>query len=182
MSNDPYAAPSANLDTNSAPIQTSLWSARGRLGVLSYFAQSLVFTVLAIIILMAVMAIIAAVTGGGMDSLMQGGGADGPMGIVMLVVGIPIFLAMVYVGVCFVIKRLHDRGHSGWWSLLLIVPIVSLLLYLYLLVPGKKVSNQFGAPRPTKGWEKVIGIISIVLVVASIVFGVFGMMTGMSGL
>jgi len=184
VSNDPYAAPTANLDTSSAPVQTSLWSAKGRLGVLAYFAQSLVFTILAMIILFAALAIVGAVTGGGLDGMasMMEGGNSGPMGIAMLVVGLPIFLVILYVGVCFAIKRLHDRGHSGWWCLLLLVPIVSLLLYLYLLVPGKKVSNAYGAPRPTKGWEKVVGIISIIIMVGSILFGVFGMVAGMSGL
>lgn len=177
VSNDPYAAPSANLDTESAPIPTSIWSARGRLGVLSYFAQSLLFTLVAAIIMIAVIALVGMVSGGSMESMAAGG--EPP--IAAILVGIPLFLIMMYVVVCMLIKRLHDRNHSGWWSLIMLIPFVSLLLYLYLLVPGSKTSNRFGAPRVTKGWEKVLGIIAIIVMVGSIVLGVLGVVAGIAG-
>lgn len=45
------------------------------------------------------------------------------------------------------IRRLHDLGQSGWWSLLMFVPLLNLALLVYLLFfPGAQGANQFG-PR-----------------------------------
>lgn len=46
------------------------------------------------------------------------------------------------------IRRLHDFGLSGWWSLLILIPLAPLVL---LVIPGKKEANRFGpvpAPNP----------------------------------
>lgn len=45
-------------------------------------------------------------------------------------------------------RRLHDRGHSGWWWLLSMVPLVGFVLGLYLLAaPGDELANRYG-PAP----------------------------------
>jgi len=47
-------------------------------------------------------------------------------------------------------KRLHDRGRSGWWQLLVFVPIIGwgwLLAELFIL-PGTPYANRYGA-HPT---------------------------------
>jgi uncharacterized membrane protein YhaH (DUF805 family) len=46
------------------------------------------------------------------------------------------------------IKRAHDRGHSGWWLLFLLVPFVGLLYGLIDLglLDGTKVANRYGLP------------------------------------
>lgn len=43
------------------------------------------------------------------------------------------------------IRRLHDFDLSGWWSLLVLIPLVPFIL---VFVPGKKEANRFG-PVPT---------------------------------
>jgi uncharacterized membrane protein YhaH (DUF805 family) len=43
------------------------------------------------------------------------------------------------------IRRLHDLNRSGWWSFLVLIPFVTLIL---LLLPGNKTANQFGPPPP----------------------------------
>ena len=50
----------------------------------------------------------------------------------------------------FVIKRLHDLGASGWFSVLSFVFIINTFMLLFLLLwPGNKGSNKFGPPpRP----------------------------------
>lgn len=43
------------------------------------------------------------------------------------------------------VRRLHDLDKSGWFAVLLLVPVVGLVLYLYLLVrKGTEGSNRFG--------------------------------------
>lgn len=41
------------------------------------------------------------------------------------------------------IRRLHDFNASGWWSLSVIMPFVTLI---FLCVPGSRSSNRYGAP------------------------------------
>lgn len=74
-----------------------------------------------------------------------------------------LFLGFVYMGVLyftfiFAIRRLHDRNHSGWLSLLMLVPLANLGLALYLIfAKGDAQENQFGQPRAAQTWEKVLG-------------------------
>ena len=52
-----------------------------------------------------------------------------------------------------VAKRLHDRGRSGWWQLLVLVPVIGwgwLLAELFIL-PGSSAANRYG-PHPT--WDQ----------------------------
>src|SRR5690606_11597409 len=75
--------------------------------------------------------------------------------------GVAIYFSMV-----FTICRLHDRNHSGWFSLLLLVPVVNILFALYLLfAPGDQQANQFGQPRTTRGWENVLAILYILVLI-----------------
>lgn len=73
-----------------------------------------------------------------------------------------LFLSFVYMGVLyfsfiFAIRRLHDRNHSGWLSLLTLIPLINLGLTLYLaFAKGDEHENKFGLPRSTKTWEKVL--------------------------
>ena len=59
---------------------------------------------------------------------------------------------MLLVTYTVVAKRLHDRGRSGWWQWLVLVPVLGwtwLLVELYIL-PGSPGANRYG-PHPTFG-------------------------------
>ncbi len=63
-------------------------------------------------------------------------------------VGIVLQLLFAVPGVMLVIRRLHDLGHSGWWCLLGLIPLVNLILGIYLLFfKGDTGPNRFG-PDP----------------------------------
>lgn len=184
MTNDPYAAPTADLQTDAAAIPTSVWSARGRLGVLSYLGQSLVMMVIFTVLIGGVIAVAGGMLGGLESMPASPGDIDfsNPAFLIPLLILVPLFLLMMYVGTCLLIKRLHDRGHSGWWALPLIVlsliplvGLVAMLGFLYVMFfPGQKHANRFGGQRVTKGWEKVLGILYIILIIGSIVAGIAG--------
>ncbi len=44
-------------------------------------------------------------------------------------------------------RRLHDIGRSGWWFLLMLVPVIGwIVLLVWHLTPSAPGPNQFGAP------------------------------------
>lgn len=52
------------------------------------------------------------------------------------------------------IRRLHDTGRSGWWTLLWLVPPAALLLIYWLARPGESGENRFGpGPEAEPGTE-----------------------------
>ncbi len=59
-----------------------------------------------------------------------------------------VFLPGLAVGV----RRLHDTGHSGWWLLIGIIPIIGGIVLLFFMIsdsqPGE---NRFG-PNPKAIW------------------------------
>ena len=61
---------------------------------------------------------------------------------------IPLFytLAVVLPGLAVTVRRLHDTNRSGWWLLILFVPIVgAIILLLFMGTPGGETPNRFGA-------------------------------------
>ncbi|MBD1913836.1 MULTISPECIES: DUF805 domain-containing protein [unclassified Leptolyngbya] len=54
-------------------------------------------------------------------------------------------LAVFIPGTAVTVRRLHDTGRSGWWLLLVLVPLIGPLVVLFFLVgdsqPG---TNQYG--------------------------------------
>lgn len=47
------------------------------------------------------------------------------------------------------VRRFHDMDHSGWWVLIALVPIASLIQLVWLAKPGTQGENGFG-PDPLR--------------------------------
>jgi hypothetical protein len=76
-----------------------------------------------------------------------------------------LYIVLIYFSFIFTIRRLHDRNHTGWLSLLMLVPLVNLFLILYLFFArGDEGINNYGLPRATATWEKVLGWLYILIV------------------
>jgi uncharacterized membrane protein YhaH (DUF805 family) len=58
----------------------------------------------------------------------------------------PLFsLATLLPGLFVGVRRLHDGGRSGWWMLIVIVPLIGVLVLLYwLIIEGEKSDNKYG--------------------------------------
>ena len=55
--------------------------------------------------------------------------------------------AVLCPSVCLNIRRLHDVDKSGWWLLLMLVPLANFYaMYLIWFKKGTEGSNRFGAP------------------------------------
>lgn len=60
----------------------------------------------------------------------------------------PIFsIAMLAPSLSIGARRLHDIGKSGWWQLLMLIPLASLVLLYFFAQPSVE-DNAFG-PKPT---------------------------------
>ncbi|MGB0867691.1 MAG: DUF805 domain-containing protein [Granulosicoccaceae bacterium] len=166
-----FAAPESEIEFQGEEIQQKLFSARGRVGVLKYFGQTFLWSV---VFMLVIAALFAAASAMGLVS----GGPEAAMGGVAIISGV-VMLPYLYIMICFGVKRLHDINMSGWFMLLLFVPIVNIFFGLYMMLkPGKAEANRFGAQSETKGWEKVVGWIYIVLMVAGFAAGLLGMGAG----
>jgi len=84
-----------------------------------------------------------------------------------------IYIAMLVLSIAFGVRRLHDLDKSGWWLLLMIVPLANLGLAIYLLFfAGTIGENRFGAqPPPNSGWViagavAYIGVIPLGIIAA----------------
>lgn len=60
-----------------------------------------------------------------------------------------ISLILVYPSLAVDVKRLHDRGKSGWWILLLLIPFIGAVWFVVELgcLSGTPGTNRFG-PDP----------------------------------
>jgi uncharacterized membrane protein YhaH (DUF805 family) len=43
-------------------------------------------------------------------------------------------------------RRLHDIDRSGWWQLVMLIPLIGLILMIYWCVQPGKEPNRFGPP------------------------------------
>lgn len=64
-----------------------------------------------------------------------------------------VILFLMFVGISVSVRRLHDRGYSGWWYLLYLVPGGNIFLIVNFCMDGTPGDNAYG-PDP-KGREPV---------------------------
>jgi uncharacterized membrane protein YhaH (DUF805 family) len=59
-------------------------------------------------------------------------------------------LVLLVPGIAAAVRRLHDTGRTGWWMLILIVPIIGALVLLFFLIQeGEGTDNAYGPdPKP----------------------------------
>ena len=54
-------------------------------------------------------------------------------------------LAILIPGIAVCVRRLHDVGRSGWFYLLILIPLVGAIILLVLLcTEGQRMSNKWG--------------------------------------
>ena len=61
-------------------------------------------------------------------------------------------LAALYAAFAFIptvavtVRRLHDQDRTGWWALIMLIPIVGILVLLYFMLQDSTAgSNRFGS-------------------------------------
>ena len=57
-----------------------------------------------------------------------------------------LLLGALPAGFCVLVRRFHDLGKSGWWYLIIIIPLIGALIVLFWLVSeGEDSTNNYGA-------------------------------------
>ena len=68
-----------------------------------------------------------------------------PPGLLLSTAGLILSVPLVWVLYATYIKRLHDPGKSGWYALVVLIPLINLLFILYLgFIPGNTGANKYG--------------------------------------
>ena len=74
-------------------------------------------------------------------------------GVIDLALGVQVTsgvfgLIMIIPNISVAIRRLHDRDYSGWWYLLVFIPLIGwLILFIWFCLKGTDGPNRFG-PDP----------------------------------
>jgi len=138
---------SVNIQNNDSPL-----SANGRFGRLSYLGWN---GLLLIILLICVFVI---------TLLIPKSISEDPFSPLIIITFLIAYIPLIYFTFIFAIRRLHDLNVSGWASLLLLIPILNIILGICLtFVSGDSEENQYGTPKQTQTWEKVLGWIYILI-------------------
>lgn len=69
------------------------------------------------------------------------GHVDGPVSAVVL-------LALLIPGLAYAVRRFHNLGRTGWWVLLLLVPVIGqIAVLIWFVQPGDEGPNPYGPDR-----------------------------------
>jgi uncharacterized membrane protein YhaH (DUF805 family) len=82
--------------------------------------------------------------------LFAAGTVDAMNGIVVArpIAEVLLFLVFFLPGLAVAVRRLHDRDRSGWWYLLVLIPVVgAIILFVWYCMRGTRAANRFG-PDP----------------------------------
>lgn len=52
-------------------------------------------------------------------------------------------------------RRLHDTNRSGWWMLILVVPLVGLVTFVVFAVQDSVGDNRYGPSPKPRPWRRV---------------------------
>ena len=117
-------------------IVNEIFTTEGRLNRLRYFKYYFL-----LLLVYKLINFVAEQIGGSLTGQAESTLIEAALGIVFLITGIGNFIGFIMLDV----RRLHDLDRSGWFVLLLFVPLVNLLFVLYLwFMPGTVGYNRFG--------------------------------------
>lgn len=104
---------------------------------LSGRASRLEFTIVLVLTFAAWIAFVTAFRGAGAEDA-----------LVALAIGAAICAPMILTGV----RRLHDRDQSGWWMVMILIPLIGIIFLVFLAAgsPDERV-NRFGSPARLLG-------------------------------
>ncbi|MBZ2187762.1 DUF805 domain-containing protein [Alcanivorax sp. JB21] len=146
--------------TNDVPYTPRFLSLSGRIGRLRYLAYCFAIALLGYAVMM--LGTLLSLTLFGEDAGM----------VITITLAVVLYIALIVYTFGYMVRRLHDLNHSGWFCLLTLVPIVNLILVLYLLFArGQPASNRFG-PRPAANTTGVVILAVMMPVLLTAIIGI----------
>ncbi len=145
----PYATPEATLNTAVEEFyQPRIFSFSGRIGRLRYLAYNFSLYFISMLLMMPLM--------GGAATMTEPGNPP----LTMIVIGVIFYALSIIFSVMFAKRRFNDINRSGWYILLLLIPIVNIAVAVALIFfSGSKETNKFGAmPTENTLWVKILGL------------------------
>ncbi|ALW88256.1 DUF805 domain-containing protein [Deinococcus actinosclerus] len=67
--------------------------------------------------------------------------------LIFLILLVVYSLAVMVPSIAVTVRRLHDTGKSGWWYLLNLIPLGSLVILVFMVLDSEPGSNKWG-PNP----------------------------------
>jgi uncharacterized membrane protein YhaH (DUF805 family) len=144
-----------------------LFSPNGRIGRLAWWGGQLASVSVVILISVAIIMITAFLAAGGVDA---GGGAaisvetdeyaPSAGGQAMSVaVSVLLSLVAIWISFCITVKRYHDRNKSGFWYLIVLVPIIGPIWQIIEcgFFSGDVGPNDYGQPGGSAGAQLSAG-------------------------
>jgi len=142
---NPYESPHSDVTQSREGTEerVRVFALRGRLGRVRYMAYVIGLFVATWLLNSVVIGVTFIALGG--------------VGLDLTALALPLVVLFYYVPLVFglfalTVRRLNDCNWSGWWSLLLLLPLVNVLFSIALwMVPGTDGANQYGARTPPNG-------------------------------
>ncbi len=169
IEDNPFQSPKASVDDiETAYCEIRPYGFSGRMGRLRFLSRAFISGFIAYAGFAVLIGILAAV-------LIPIGSLKDDSDLLSI-----LFIGLIYLGfiACGLVvpgqygaRRLHDLGFSGWWWLLMLVPLVNVVFLLYLLfAPGKGDTNRYGPPPPPNTVGVWVGALVPLLIVPLIGF------------
>jgi len=129
------------------PVKPSMKFFQGRVARLNYLAATLANAVLGGLLYAII------------NILLLFGFGPQTMQTIAPIVFILIIIVVMFLSITLVVRRFHDLGFSGWWTLVNLIPVVNIVSGLILLFKkGKQIENAYGPVPPTKV-DDIMGVI-----------------------
>jgi len=124
--NNPYSAPTAavsDMQSEEGFGNLKIFTAEGRIGRIRYLMYTIGISLI----------------GAFLAGLLMIVPVIGPF------LAIAVYIAIFVISIFLTIQRAHDFNTTGWMSLLIFIPLVSLIFYI---IPGTKGPNKYGLQPP----------------------------------
>lgn len=156
-----YQSPQSQVDQRGVPefSQPKVFSVSGRIGRMRFLAYVMGVYLLVGIPINLVSAAVA-----------TGVGEDGAV-LVLAFSAIATIVMFVFYFM-FGIQRSHDMNSSGWLSLILLIPVIGFLVFIF--VPGTYGENRFGSSPSPNG----VGVILLALIMP--IIGIIGILAAIA--
>ena len=144
------------------------FSFTGRIDRLTFFVGSLIFSALNSILAVIFFDFITSFFVRSLSLKEASGGsflaAFTGAGLLFAVVGI----ALTVFSIRLPLRRLQDIGYSGWWALILLIPYVNFVFWLFLVFKsGEEGDNQYGPPPGDTSQRLLAGVLAVLVIIGS---------------